>query len=471
MTTYEEFLVAKSQHGTGDGFEPLWLPDFLFDFQSFLTEWAIRQGRGALFADCGTGKSAMSLVWAENVRKKTGKPVLIPAPLGVTFQLIEEAEKFGIDAAISRDGRLPAGITITNYERLEHFDPYNLGGTYCDEASAIKAFDGKRRALVTEFLRTQQYRLLGTATAAPNDYTELGTSSEALGYLGLMDMLSRFFVNKQKTADTKGRWRGSSQKTINGAQLHIWDRQQWRFKGHAEDAYWRWVASWARAMRKPSDLGFSDEGFILPPLELRQHVVQARTLKEGTLFELPALGLHEEREEARRTLKERCEKAAECLADADPGVGWVHLNDEGDLLTRLVEGAVQVTGSEHVDAKEEKLMAFGRGEIKTLITKPSLAAWGLNWQHCSRFTYFPSHSYEQWYQAIRRFWRFGQKNEVVGDVVISEGGADQLANLQRKAQLADRMFDRLVHHMNDALSIQRSESFDKPVEVPSWVTC
>jgi hypothetical protein len=462
VSEYAEFLATKAQHGTGVGFEPLWMPDVMFGFQAFLTEWAIRQGRGAILADCGLGKALMSLVWAENVKRYTGKPVLLPAPLAVSFQLEEEAEKFGIDAAVSRDGSIPAGITITNYERLEKFDTYKFGGVACDESSAIKAFDGQRRAIVTEFMRQHQYRLLGTATAAPNDYTELGTSSEALGYLGLMDMLGRFFVNKQKTADTKGRWRGH-------AGPRIWEGQQWRFKGHAEDAFWRWVASWARACRKPSDLGFEDDGFILPPLEYRHHVVEARTLREGELFNLSANGLHEEREEARRTIQERCERAAELLADADPGVMWCQLNDEGDLLTKLIDGAVQVSGSDSVDAKEEKLAAFGRGEIRVLVTKPKIGAWGLNWQHCHRVCYLPSHSYEQWYQAIRRCWRFGQKETVTVDVVTSEGGANMLANLEYKAAAADRMFDSLTAHMRDALNIARSETYDTPVQVPSWV--
>lgn len=472
MSTYEEFLAAKAQYGTGDGFEPLWLPDFLFDFQLFLTDWAIRQGRGALFADCGLGKGPMELVWAENVRRKTGKQVLLVAPLAVSFQLEEEADKFGIDAAVSRDGSLPAGITITNYERLENFETDKLGGVACDESSAIKAFDGRRRAIVTEFLRRHQYRLLGTATAAPNDYTELGTSSEALGYLGLMDMLARFFVNKQKAmADTKGRWRPSGMQTRNGAILHVRENG-WRFKGHAEDAFWRWVASWARACRKPSDLGdFDDSGFTRPPVEYRHHVVKARTIKEGTLFELPAEGLHEEREEARRTLVERCEAAAETLVDAKPGVMWCHLNAEGDLLTKLIDGAVQVSGSDSVEAKEDKLSAFSRGEIRVLVTKPKIGAWGLNWQHCHQTTYFPSHSYEQWYQALHRFDRFGQTETVTVNVVSSEGSANMLANMQFKAEQADRMFNALTMHMRNALQIQRTDVYDTPVEVPPWVKC
>ena len=453
--TYAEFLASKTQLPGGDGFEPTWQPDFLFPFQHALLNWSVRQGRAAVFADCGLGKTPLQLVWAENVRRHTGKPVLILTPLAVSFQTAKEAHKFGIDAAVSRDGTIPAGITITNYERLENFNAEDFGGVVCDESSAIKAFDGQRRALVTEFLRTRRYRLLCTATAAPNDYIELGTSSEALGQLGYMDMLNRFFTNKMNNSAT-GRYRGK--------------QAEWRFKGHAEEEFWRWVASWARAARKPSDLGFSDDAFVLPPLELRERIVRARTAAVGTLFDVPAAGLWEEREVARRTLVERCESAAEVIANADSAVAWCQLNAEGDLLTKLIDGAVQVSGSDSPEAKEEALLAFSAGQIRTLVTKPSLGAWGLNWQHCNRMTFFPSHSYEQYYQAVRRCWRFGQQRPVIVDVVTSDGSERMLGNLQRKSDQADAMFDRLVHHMDQAMHLPPAAPAATPTEVPSWLS-
>lgn len=460
---YAAFLDSKTQLDGNDGFEPVFLPDYLFGFQTALVDWAVRKGRGAIFADCGLGKTPMQLVWAENVRRQTGKPVLIVTPLAVGFQTKAEAAKFGIDADASRDGSLPSGITITNYERLHLFDPSKLGGMVCDESSAIKSFDGKHRALVTEYMRKMRYRLLCTATAAPNDYIELGTSSEALGYLGHMDMLNRFFRNENSTSDTKGRWKGyGAPRAFHG--------QQWRFKGHAEEAFWRWVCSWARSVRRPSDLGFDDDGFILPPLEHRQHIVEARTRPEGTLFEFPALGIHEEREEQRRTIAERCERVAELLTDAESAVAWCHLNSEGDRLARIIPGAVQVSGSDDSDAKEEALAAFSRGEIRVLVTKPKIGAWGLNWQHCHRMTFFPSHSYEQYYQAVRRSWRFGQTQPVTVDIVTTEGGRNALENLQRKADQADRMFDALVRHMGDAMHIDRIRGYDRTVEVPAWLS-
>jgi hypothetical protein len=451
--SYSAFLERKTQLDGADGFDPVWIPEFLFDFQSGLVEWAIRQGRAALFADCGLGKTPMQLVWAQNVHQQTGRPVIVVAPLAVSFQVEAEAAKFGIEAEVSRDGSPAGPITVTNYDRLHLFDPADFSGAVCDESSAIKSFDGQRRALVTDFMRKMRYRLLCTATAAPNDYIELGTSSEALGYLGYMDMLGRFFVNDQRSAKAVRQWSGS----------------QWRFKGHAEDNFWRWVSSWGRAMRRPSDLGFPDDGFMLPALEHREHVVRANVPRDGALFDTPASDLREEREELRRTVNERCETAAAQLGGDTPGVAWCHLNAESALLAKLIDGAVEVKGSDDPDAKEDTLRAFSRGEVRVLVTKPSIGAWGLNWQHCNRMTFFPSHSYEQYYQAVRRCWRFGQIRPVTVDVVTTEGGAKALENLQRKADQADRMFAALVRHMRDALSIRRSNIYDREVEVPEWL--
>lgn len=452
---YEEFLARKTQWDSASGQPPVWLPDFLFAFQRAMVEWAIRQGRAAIFADCGLGKTAMQLVWAENVRRITGRPVLIVTPLAVSYQTVAEAHKFGIDAAVSRDGTVAAGITVTNYDRLHLFTASDYAGVVCDESSAIKSADGQRRALVTEFLRTMRWRLLCTATAAPNDYIELGTSSEALGYLGHTDMLNRFFTNSQQNVSQRRGYAGAA--------------NEWRFKGHAETPFWRWVASWARALRKPSDLGFDDAGFVLPPLEYRQHIVQAAQPRPGMLFDLPAVGLREERDELRRTLTERCETAAGLLSDAERGIAWCHLNAEGDLLTKLVLGAVQVSGSEDPDAKEEKLLAFVRGEVRVLVTKPLIGGWGLNLQHCHRMTYFPSHSFELHYQAVRRCWRFGQRSPVLVDIVTTPGGEHALRNLERKGEQASRMFDALTENMRNAVSVERTVRYEKEVVVPAWL--
>lgn len=449
--SYTDFLAKKAQLEGDHGHDPETLPDYLYPFQADLVQWALRKGRGAMFADCGLGKTPMQLVWADEVRRKTGKPVLILTPLAVSFQTQKEAGKFGIDAQVSRDGTPAPHITITNYDRLHLFDRGKFGGVVCDESSAIKSFDGERRKIVTDFMREMPYRLLATATAAPNDYIELGTSSEALGYLGHMDMLNRFFTNSQNTSKAVRNWTGD----------------KWRFKGHAEEQFWRWVSSWARALRKPSDLGYEDL-FDLPPLNVVQQIVEAREPSPDRLFDLAAQGLQEERAELRRTLEERCEAAAAALEDADSAVAWCHLNPESERLAQLIDGAVQIKGSSDPDEKEEALRAFSDGEIRVLVTKPSIAGWGLNWQHCNRMTYFPSHSYEQWYQAVRRSWRFGQTRPVRVDVIASEGTSRILANLERKSEQADRMFESLTAHMRDALHIERTIDYPNDIEVPSW---
>lgn len=455
--TYQEFLTRKSQIGGYHGFSPVWMPDFLFDFQKSLVEWALQKGRAAIFADCGLGKTPMQLVWAENVIRHTGGKVLIVTPLAVSHQTCREGEKFDIEVRRSDNGEAYTGITVTNYERLDRFNAVDFVGTVCDESSAIKSFAGKRRAIVTDFMKKQRYRLLATATAAPNDYIELGTSSEALGYLGYVDMLGRFFVNDTNpTCDTKRRFHG--------------DVPKFRFRGHAEIGFWKWVASWARAIRKPSDYGYDDNGFLLPPLQEEEHIVNAQTLRPGFLFELPAIGLQEEREEQRRTIKERCERVANIVNKTnEPAVIWCNLNDEGKLLDELIPDGVEVAGSDTDDHKEQSFLRFVNGEIRVLITKPKIGAWGLNWQHCHHETFFPSHSYESYYQAVRRCWRFGQKMPVTIDIVTTPGGHNVMQNLKRKAVQADTMFTELVAHMNDAIHIDSARTFTKMEEVPKWL--
>lgn len=453
---YLDFLKAKSQLDGEFGFEPVWMPDMLFPFQASMVEWALRKGRAALFEDCGLGKGLQELVWAENVVRKTNGNVLVKAPLAVSAQLAREADKFGIKAHHSRDGKVRRGINIVNYERLHLFDPADFTGTANDESSILKNFDGSRRGQITEWDRKLPYRLLGTATAAPNDYIELGTSSEALGCLGHMDMLNRFFKNDLGNSSTGRGFMGSA--------------NSWRFKGHAEIPFWQWVCSWARAMRRPSDLGFDDGKFALPPLEEVENLVEASTLADGMLFAMPAAGLQEEREERRRTIRERCERAAELIcAHAEPAIAWCDLNDEGDLLERLIPGAVQVSGKDSDDAKEEKLLAFSDGKFRVLVTKQKIAGFGMNWQHCGHMTDFPSHSYEGYYQKVRRCWRFGRTAPVRVDIVTTEGGRGALANQQRKAAQADAMFNNLIAQMNASQAIARAQSFTKNQEIPAWL--
>lgn len=465
MTDYEQFLANKTHLGTYDGFDPIYWPDGLFDFQKSLVTWAVLKGRGALFADTGLGKTLMQLTWAENIVRKTNKPVLILTPLAVGTQTVREGEKFGIDCAISKTGTAHPGINIANYERLHLFDPNHFAGLVCDESAILKSFDGVRRQQITNFMRKMRYRLLCTATPSPNEYIELGTSSEALGYLGYMDMLARFFKNNQGNSIKPSVYRHGGKKFT---QLD--DNAKWRFKGHAEDPFWKWVCSWARAVRKPSDLGFDDGPFNLPPLIERQHQVDAKSNPDGMLFALPAFGLTEQREERRRTIDERCERAAELVNGTEqPAIVWCSLNDEGDNLERMISDAIQISGKDCDEAKEEKFLAFIEQKSRVLVTKEKIGAWGLNFQHCAHSVSFPTHSFEAYYQSIRRCWRFGQKRQVVSDIVTTEGEKDVLTNLQRKAKAADKMFADLIRHMNGAVEVDRSLKFTNQEGIPAWL--
>lgn len=453
--SYAALIERKAQADQNSGFDPLWLPDSLYDFQHSLTEWAIRKGRAALFEDCGMGKTIQQLVWAQNVVQQTNRPVLLLTPLAVGRQTIAEAEKFGIDAVKSEAVSKPR-IYVANYERISHYSPSEFAGIVGDESSSIKAFAGQRRKDVTRFMNKLQYRLLCTATAAPNDHTELGTSSEALGELGLQDMLTKFFKNEQNT--------GAAAKNSSNFGVLV----KWRLKGHAHDAFWRWVCSWARALRMPSDLGFDDSRFVLPPLKHFEHIIKARTKAPGMLFDLPANGLKEQREEARRTIVERCEMAAKIADQKKQVLLWCHLNKEGDTLAEMIPDSVQISGADSIEKKEEALIGFATGQIRALVTKPKIGAFGLNLQNCSEMVFFPSHSFEQYYQGIRRCWRFGQKKTVNVHIVATEGGMGVLKNIKRKADLADQMFSRLVEHMNNALGIKQKNEFTKRMERPEW---
>lgn len=454
ITDYQRFIETKSQHNVADGFEPINIPDYLFDFQKYLVEWAIRKGRAAIFADCGMGKTPMQLVWAENVVKKTNKPVMIVTPLAVGSQAKAEAEKFGIESVRTKNGVVKSGtqIYITNYEQLHKYDSTLFGGCVCDESSAIKDFTSERKKTVTEFMRSMPYRLLCTATAAPNDYWELGTSSEALGHLGFRDMITMFF--KQETSKD-----------------HLgWGRTKYRFRGHAEEPFWSWVCSWAMSLRKPSDLGYDDSAFQLPPLHEKEIVVSTATARDGMLFSLPARDIREERAERRHSMSERCELAADIVKAVDgPSIVWCGLNPEGDLLEKIIPGAKQVCGSMSDEEKEETLTAFSTGNLKRLVTKPQIGAWGLNWQHCSDVVVFPSHSFEQFYQLIRRCYRYGQKKTVNVSIIVSEGERGVIKNLERKKRQASELFDKIVSHMKDSRRLNKFDRFDKKEKLPAWM--
>jgi hypothetical protein len=451
MSDYEAFIDRKSQLAGQFGFMPSFQHPGAYDFQNHLIEWALRQGRAAIFADCGLGKTLMQLIWAHNVVRHSNRPVLILSPLSVSLQTVDEGAKFDLPCQRSTDGRIASEIVTSNYERIDRFDPSAFAGVVCDESSILKNFDGARKAAITGFMRKVKYRLLCTATAAPNDYIELGTSSEALGYLGHMDMLGTFFKNDEDS-------------------LHpAFIGSKWRFKRHAEKDFWRWICSWARACRKPSDLGFDDGPFILPKLIETETVVRSGATR-GTLFPMKAVTLEEQRQERRATIKPRCEAAAQALDGADYGVAWCQLNAEADLLVEMMPGSRQIAGSDDDDEKEEVFEAFRKGQLRRLVTKPKIAAFGMNWQHCNRMTYFPDHSFEQYYQSTRRLWRFGQKRDVQVHNIASESNADVSRSLRRKAVACEKMFEDMVRQMNDALALRRYRPHDMEMGVPAWLS-
>lgn len=481
---YADFIEQKSQLGSMSGFDPVWMPSGLFDFQKSLVDWSLRKGRAAVFADCGLGKSPMQLTWAENVVRKTNKRVLVLTPLGVSAQEIEEGQKFGIECMRSRDGSLgDSKIIVTNYEQLHKFDPNDFIAVVCDESSCLKNVSSETKKVVTRFMLKIPYRSLWTATAAPNDYVELGTSSEALGELGYTDMLSRFFTNSENASahrmqrmKNEGCYFGKDyldQRQGNHfAKLAFRVSQQinqWVLKGHAHEHFWRWVCSWARACRKPSDLGFSDGDFILPALQEREHVIEPSKPADGFLITLPAFGLNAEREERRRTLKERCEYVAKLVDHKEPAVVWVHLNPEGDLLENMIPDAIQIKGADSDDAKEDAYAAFKAKQARVLITKSKICGWGQNWQHCNHVVTFVSHSWEQFYQSVRRCWRFGQKRPVTVDVVATTGEQYVRENMIRKAEAAAKMFQQLVEMMNDSMKIERKNTQATSIKIPSWL--
>lgn len=455
MNEYEQFIESKRHSSQNFGIKPLWLPDKLKDYQAYAAEHLILKGRGAGYLDTGSGKTFIELVSAVNYLRATNKRVLILTPLAVAFQFLNEAEKFGIDdVSHTKKGELKTGILICNYERLHLLDANDFDCVICDESSILKNFDGKIKNQVTSFLKKVRYRFLYTATPSPNDFTELGTSSEALGYLGYSDMLTKFFRNNEDTI---------SPQNIG---------TEWRLKNHAVDAFFEWVSTWSISMRRPSDLGFSDEGFNLPELIINDHPVKNHynLIVNGQIqmFNADARRLTEVRAENKQTTNERCEKAVELASQHETSVYWCNLNNEGDLLAKLDKGAVQIKGGMDLEKKEEILLAFSKGEIKKLITKAEMTAFGLNWQHCNHSVYFPTFSYEQYYQAVRRFWRVGQERPVIIDRVFSDGQKRVIQSLDVKAEKANTLFSKLNTNINRDYSIKENP-FDKQIILPSFL--
>ena len=443
---YQTFLKKKSLRDKLSGFEPIWIPDFLFDFQKELTTWAIRKGRAALFEDCGLGKTPQQLVWAENIRRKTKKNILILTPLAVSQQTVREGEKFEIEVRQTQTGKVYNGINVTNYERIDNYNPDDFVGVVLDESSILKNFDGKTRKKLTDFAKNIDYILLCSATPAPNDYTELGTSSEILDNMTHKQMLGMFFSHTCNTT------------------------QQWEIKGHAKKKYWQWLSTWARAIRRPSDIGFEDGDFLLPELKLKNYLVKSKA-RSGMLYPINAVTLNDQRAERKATLEQRCEMIKQILPRDKFCLIWCNYNDEGNLLSKIIPDAVQVQGSDKDKIKEQRLVDFTNGKIRVMVTKPSIAGWGLNWQHCSEMTFFPTHSYEQFYQAIRRCWRFGQKNQVTCSLISSESEGRVRNNMLLKEIKAEKMFSGIIKEMREFQNPTKKKTVKTKLEVslPSWL--
>lgn len=458
---YAQFIESKKHSIVNEGISPSFIPDMMFDFQKYIADYAIRKGRHAIFLDTGLGKTIIELTTAYNYALATNKPSLIITPLAVAQQFLGEAEKFNIpDVGYSKEGKLNGKIVITNYERLHYFNPNDFDCVILDESSILKNFDGATKNSITSFLKKIKYRYLSTATPSPNDYTELGTSSEALGYLGYMDMLTRFFKNNQNNV--------SKLSQISKAR----QGEEWYLKSHAELHFWQWISSWAISCRKPSDIGFSDENHKLPELNEITHTIRndsPLTINGQTsLFSLPAVSFKEIKAEVRATIGLRCESSVELSKNHETSVYWVNLNDESSQIKSLDKEAVEICGSMSIDEKEEILVAFASGQIKKLITKPSITAFGLNWQHCNHSTFFPTYSYEQYYQSIRRFWRFGQKRPVTIDLVISDGQVKILEALFVKKEKAINMFEKLITNTHQDFNLH-SREFNKPITKPYFL--
>lgn len=456
ITNYEEFLESK-KHTIGDfGFDPIYVPDIAFDFQRYIINKAMRKGRSAIFADTGLGKTLIQISLANNIVLKTNKRCLILTPLAVAFQFIQEANKLGVDdIEYSKDGNFTKKIVICNYERLHYFNPNDFEGVICDESSILKNFDGKIKSQVNNFVKKIKYRFLSTATPAPNDFIELGTSSEALGYMGYMDMLTKFFKNNQNSVDSNNRNIG----------------EKFYLKPHAENDFFAWVNQWSIMVKMPSDLGFSNERYDLPKLFVNKHIVKNQSLIDVNgqvqMFTPIAKSMTEVRHEQKMTEQQRSEKAVE-LASGKTSVYWCNTNKESSILKELDHESVEIIGSQSIDKKEEILLAFANGEIKRLITKAKMTGMGLNWQHCNHCVFFPTWSYEQYYQAIRRFWRFGQKNDVTVDLVISDGQTRVIEALQQKTEKAIELYKNLTKNVNNSFTEVKKE-FNKEIIKPKFL--
>lgn len=454
MSAYQEFLKSKEYQHIEAGFNPIMLPDALKDFQADIVGWACRRGRAAVFADTGLGKTLMQLAWAAQVEQETNKPVLVAAPLCVAQQTVSEGDKFGISCKYMREpGFSNPRIHVTNYEMLKNFSPDDYAGIVLDESSILKGMDGKMRKYITDFACTIPYRLSCTATPSPNDFMELGTQSEFLGIMSQVEMLATFFIH-------------------DGG-----DTSKWRLKGHARRRFWEWLSTWSVVIRNPRDLGYDATGYDLPELIYHDHVVE--TGENDGLFVKVAQGLQERNQARRNSIDLRVDKASEIANTVDgPCVIWCHLNEESEKLENRIHNGTQVYGSMKLEKKEELISGFSSGDVQKIITKPKIAGFGLNWQHCNHMVFTGlSDSWESFYQAVRRCWRFGQTKPVHVHIVTADTEGAVLENIRRKQSRNDQMANEMAHIMRDytvaeikGATVNRVDYCpQKKLEIASWL--
>lgn len=452
---YRDFIAARGIADMHGGMAPGRINEKAKAHQVAAIEYALEHGRAALFLDTGLGKSLCELEFARQVAEETGRPALILTPLAVAGQMVREGEKFGIDARQIKDqSDVGAGVMVANYERLPRLDPHCFGGVVLDESSILKSFAGKTRGRLLDAFIDTPFRLAATATPSPNDHTELGNHAEFLGIMRQQEMLSKWFINDTSTAS-----------------------QDWRLKGHAADDFWAWVASWSRSATMPSDLGGCDDGYILPEIDRAVHVVKADRhvdVEDGMLFRIPEMSATSFHKEKRLTARQRCELAAELADHSNPVTVWCETNDESAMLAKMIPDAVEVHGSLSADEKERRLLGFAGGDFRVIVTKPKLAGFGVNWQHCAHAVFASiSFSYEQHYQAVRRSHRFGQNNRVRNDIIVSDTEESILNAVSVKAEKHDEMKRKMAGAMRrfqNGAGVR--VKYDRPLDLafPDWIT-
>lgn len=450
---YRAFIASRAPASKMQGFEPAPINDAAKQHQRAALDFALRRGKSAAFLDTGLGKSFIELEFARQCCDETRKPSLILTPLAVASQMIREGEKFGIEARqIRTQEEVGRGIMVANYERLPKLDPSSFGAVILDESSILKSFAGRTRNLLMEAFSSTPYKLAATATPSPNDHTELGNHAEFLGVMRQQEMLSKWFINDTSTAS-----------------------QEWRLKGHAQEDFWRWVASWARCATMPSDLGGDDTGYVLPEIDRRMHEVEADRTEDaqGMLFRIPEMSATSFHKEKRLTLEARCELAAKLATHDAPVTVWCETNEESALLAKIIPDAREVHGSQSPEEKERLLFGFANGDYRVIVTKPKLAGFGVNWQHCAHAVFASiSFSYEQHYQAVRRSHRFGQSQRVRNDIVIS----DTERSIWEAINVKGKKHDEMKRRMSDAMRAAQSEAqtrvkYDRPLDLafPAWL--